>query len=202
MVGAYNGDASLKEGARHGVDFSLRGPPFLIGEIGLGNNYGKDAGGLAGNLKIGGYYDGGRYGLYLVGDEELWRWGASKDNRHLGAFGALAFTPDRQASVLPFFFDAGLAVYGPAPSRPKDFAGFAVVYGSYGGASAPAMGTPTSASGSRVVPDFEMTLEWMYGFKLVPGLLLEPDVQYIIHPGGERSIPNAMAVGLNAVVAL
>src|SRR5262249_17742043 len=29
MVGAYNGDPKLKEGKRHGVDFSMRGPLFL-----------------------------------------------------------------------------------------------------------------------------------------------------------------------------
>jgi hypothetical protein len=35
MVGVYNGDASLKQGKLHGVDFSLHGPPFLIGEVGV-----------------------------------------------------------------------------------------------------------------------------------------------------------------------
>jgi carbohydrate-selective porin OprB len=47
MIGTYNGDPNLKEGELHGVDFSMRGPLFLIGEIGLRRNYGKDADGLS-----------------------------------------------------------------------------------------------------------------------------------------------------------
>jgi len=137
-----------------------------------------------------------------MGDQELFRWGDSKEDRHLGAFGALTFTPDRQTNIPPLFLDAGLVLYGPAPSRPKDFVGFAVAYGAYGGANAPAMGAPNSLSGSMNVPDFEMTLEWMYGLKLWPGLLLQPDVQYLIHPSGDRAIPNALATGLNVVVSL
>src|SRR5499433_3693164 len=35
MVGAYNGDPTLKDGTHHGLDFSMRGPLFLIGEIGF-----------------------------------------------------------------------------------------------------------------------------------------------------------------------
>jgi porin len=35
MVGAYNGDPTLKNGMHHGLDFSMRGPPFVIGEVGF-----------------------------------------------------------------------------------------------------------------------------------------------------------------------
>jgi porin len=190
MVGAYNGDPRLKDGERNGVDFSIRGPLFLIGEFGLRRSYGKDAAGLATNLKLGADYDGGRYGLYLVVDQELVRWGDSRQDRHLGAFGAVTFTPDWDANPVPLFFDAGLVLYGPSQRRPKDFVGFAVVYGSYSGAA---------TMNDR---DFEMTLEWTYGAKLVPGLTLQPDVQYVIHPGGHQAIPNALAIGLNFVVTL
>src|SRR3974390_2209904 len=69
MVGVYSGDPALKQGKLHGGDFSLRGPPFLIGEFGLRENYGKDAEGLSSNLKVGGYSDDGLYGFYLVGDQ-------------------------------------------------------------------------------------------------------------------------------------
>jgi carbohydrate-selective porin OprB len=36
--------------------------------------------------------------------------------------------------------------------------------------------------------------------KLIPGLLIQPDVQYIIRPSGDPAIPNALAIGLNFVV--
>src|SRR5262249_34420379 len=118
MAGVYNGDPSLKSGEQHGVDFSLHGPPFAIGEIGLRRNYGAQATGLAGNLKLGAYEDGGRYGVYVVGDQELLRLGQPADHRHLGAFGGFVFTPERKRNPVPVFLDAGLVLYGPVPARP------------------------------------------------------------------------------------
>jgi porin len=86
MAGCYNGDPEVKDGHRKGVDFTFHGPPFVIGEIAYRWNYRKNAPALPGNLKIGGYYNGGstevfgsglagkpietvqgRYGLYAPG---------------------------------------------------------------------------------------------------------------------------------------
>jgi PAS domain S-box-containing protein len=39
MAGCYNGDPEVKEGHRHGVDFTFHGPPFVIGEIAYRWNY-------------------------------------------------------------------------------------------------------------------------------------------------------------------
>jgi porin len=204
MAGVYNGDPSLKSGERHGVDFSFHGPPFLIGEIGLRRNFGKAAPGRAGNLKLGGYEDDGRFGLYLVGDQELVRWGATSQHRHLGVFGACVFAPTRPENALPVFLDGGLVLYGPTSRRPKDFVGAAVVYGSYSADMAVAAGNDvlTARSVASGVRDFEMTIEATYGLKLLPGLVLQPDLQYIVHPSGKASIPNALALGLNVVVLL
>src|SRR5262249_21623015 len=85
IAGCYNGDPHGNRAARHGVDFNMRGPPFVIGEVGYRRNYGTDAAGLAGNVKLGAYFNGGsppvfdaspagqpgaavqaRYGFYLL----------------------------------------------------------------------------------------------------------------------------------------
>jgi porin len=216
MIGAYNGDSRLKQGARHGVDFSMRGPLFLIGEFGFRRNYPQTFSGLPGNFKFGGYYNGGtsqtflsglngqpsravqgRYGLYVVGDQVLVRWGHSAQDRRLGAFGAFTVAPDSRVNKVPYFFDTGLVMYGPFQRRPKDFAGFAVVYGSYSGDLRRA---EMEAIPPTAVQQFEMALEWNYGLAIRPGLLLQPDVQYLVHPSGNTSIGNALAIGLNIVV--
>jgi len=44
-----------------------------------------------------------------------------------------------------------------------------------------------------------MTLEFTYGCTLRPGLLVPPDLQYLINPGGNKAVPNALAVGVNGV---
>jgi carbohydrate-selective porin OprB len=44
-----------------------------------------------------------------------------------------------------------------------------------------------------------MTLEWTYGCTVRPGLLVQPDLQYLINPGGNKAVPNAVAIGVNVV---
>src|SRR5262249_58776006 len=73
MVGAYNGDPTVKNGIHHGLDFSMRGPPFVIGEVGFRWNDQKNSA-LSSNLKFGGYDNtDGRYGFYVLGDSVLMR---------------------------------------------------------------------------------------------------------------------------------
>jgi porin len=209
MVGAYNGDPALKQGARHGFDFSLHGPPFVIAEFGLRA--------ASGNLKFGGYYNGGsarifatapnrppetssdRYGLYVLGDHVLRRFGDPHQDRHLGVFSAFIAAPDQHVNQVPYFFDIGLVMYGPSRRRPKDLIGFALVYGAYSSDLRRAEEIqPTPAT----VQHFESTLELNYGWAVRPGLLLQPALQYIVHPNGNERIPNALAIGLNIVVNL
>jgi hypothetical protein len=66
-----------------------------------------------------------------LADQALARWGDPAEKRHLGAFAAFVAAPDQRINQMPYFFDAGLVAYGFLPSRPRDFAGFGVVYGSY-----------------------------------------------------------------------
>jgi porin len=216
MVGCYNGDPGVKEGDRNGVDFTLRGPPFVIGEVGYRRNYGKDAPGLPGNVKLGAYFNGGsaeifdsglagqpnveaRYGFYAVADQALVRWGNPAEKRHLGAFAAFVCAPDQRVNTVPYFFDSGLVAYGFFPSRPRDFAGFGVAYGSYSGDLRRAEEIQALTAPAVGVQNWEMTLEWTYGCTVRPGLLVQPDLQYLINPAGNKAIPNALAVGVNVV---
>jgi porin len=218
MVGCYNGDPEIKEGDRHGVDFTLRGPPFVIGEVAYRWNYGKDATGLPGNLKLGAYFNGGnaegfnsnlaggpsetlvsRYGLYVLGDQALAHWGEPAERRHLGAFAAFVCAPDQRVNQLPYFFDAGLVAYGLLPSRPHDFVGFGVAYGSYSSDLRRMEEVQASTDPAIGVQNWEMTVELNYGCTVRPGLLVQPSLQYLVNPGGNKAIPNALAIGVNVV---
>jgi porin len=213
MAGCYNGDSGVKDGDRHGVDFTMRGPPFVIGEIGYRRNYGKDATGLPGNVKLGAYFNGGtaevfgqpgetlhsRYGFYFIGDQALARWGDPLEKRHLGAFAAFACAPDQRVNTTPYFFDAGLVAYGFLPNRPRDYAAFGLAYGSYSGDLRRAEEFQASTDPAAAVQSWEMTVEWTYGCTVRPGLLLQPSLQYLVNPGGNKSVPNALAVGMHAV---
>jgi porin len=218
MAGCYNGDPNVKLGDRHGVDFTLRGPPFVIGEVGYRRNYGKDATGLPGNVKLGAYFNGGsalvfdsglagrpsetvqaRYGFYVVGDQALARWGDPVEKRHLGVFAAFVCAPDQRVNQVPYFFDAGLVAYGFLPGRPRDFASFGVAYGSSSGDLRRAEVLQAVTDPTVPVRSWEMTVELNYGCTVRPGLLVQPSLQYIVNPGGDRSVPNALAIGVNVV---
>lgn len=206
MAGVYNGDPALKQGKRHGLDFSMSGPPFVIGELGFH--------GTSSNLKLGGYYNGGtavafastpdrsttsgnRYGVYVVADQVLLRLGDPAQDRHLGVFGAFVSSPDQRVNRVPYFFDTGFVLYGPSRSRPKDLVGFAAVYGSYSGDLRRAEEAQPTATG---IQHSETTLELNYGWAIRPGLLVQPDVQYIVHPNGNKRLRNSFSIGLNIVI--
>jgi carbohydrate-selective porin OprB len=214
MVGAYNGDPRLKQGSLHSVDFSLRGPVFAIGEIGVGWNYEENSARSSGNFKIGGYYNGGagrvfgsptetergRGGFYVVAGHVLVRWSDDPtQDRRLGVFGSLIAAPDQRINKVSYFSDAGLLMYGPSSKRARDFIGLAAVYCSYCRDLRDAEEIKLAPAG---VQNFEMTLELNYGWTIRLGLLFEPDLQYVVHSNGNTRLHNALPIGLNLVLNL
>src|SRR5262249_34019913 len=175
---------------------------------------------LPGNVKLGEYFNGGRaevfdsglagqpsatvqarYGFYVLGDQALTRWGDPAEKRHLGVFAAFVYAPDQRVHQTPYFFDAGLVAYGFLPSRPRDFSGFGVAYGSYSGDLRLAEEVQAITHPAIGVQSWEMTLELTYGCTVKPGLLVQPSLQYVVNPGGDKAVPNALALGLNVVIS-
>src|SRR5262249_20521418 len=89
--------------------------------------------------------------------------------------------------------------YGFLPSRPRDFAGFGLAYGSYSGDLRRAEEVQALTDPAVGVQSWEMTLEWTYGCTVKPGLLVQPSLQYLVNPGGNKAVPNALAIGANVV---
>lgn len=214
MAGLYNADPDVGLANRHGLDFTLAGPAYGIAEIGWTRNQGPDATALPGNLKLGAYqlggtvaaYDStataaGRHGFYLVADQAVARLGSRETDRQLGVFGSLVSAPNQSVSPMPFFFSTGLVATGPFASRPKDVLALGVAYGRYSSALR-AEQVAQLALESSVRPQVsELTLELSYGLQLMPGLLLQPGMQLLLHPGGDPATPSALALGVNAVLS-
>ena len=55
------------------------------------------------------------------------------------------------------------------------------------------------AGGALRVQTSAMVLEANYGITVVPGLLVQPELEYFIRPGGADAVPNAFLVGLKVV---
>jgi len=51
-----------------------------------------------------------------------------------------------------------------------------------------------------VNPDYEIVIEVTYQAQITPWLVIQPDLQYIIHPGGTRDPGNALILGGRASI--
>jgi len=156
----------------------------------------------------------GNYGLYGIVDQMLYREPseaavpASKDGKTvvdgksaaknspptpstqgLGWFGRIAFSPPDR-NYLSFYFDTGLSYQGLIPTRDSDTIGVAFAYGQL----SPGTAQAAFDAGSREV-GAEMVLEATYQVQVNNWLIVQPDVQYIINPGGSASVGNALVIG-------
>ncbi len=97
---------------------------------------------------------------------------------------------------MPFFCEAGILVRGIFPQRPIDVAGFGIIYGHFSSDLRSAQRLAQRLDSSVGVQQEETVLEWNYTFRFRNGAyFIEPDIQYIIRPGGTGNIPNALVVG-------
>lgn len=158
--------------------------------------------GMAGHYWFGAYYStwdypqfgtsdtaANAYGFYWHGDQMVYRESpGSKEG--LIVWTAFVLSPQDNIAKLPFQWNGGLIYQGPLPLRGQDSAIFGLAYGNfsndYGRAGQAYNGDAVS---------YEMALEWAYRIQLNDFFYIQPDVQYIVRPGGTGSIPNAFVLG-------
>ena len=222
MAGVFNGDPTVWQNGDHGLDWSLHGPLFAIAEMGYHfNGLASDEGKL-GNYKLGGYYNGGSFtnsagrvlgpaaagagltsttttgdwGFYAIADQVVWQPGGKGDPRGLGVFGSIVVAPNDTINQMPFFCDGGVIVRGLLPSRPTDLVSFAAAYGKFSDDLAAVQQIANRLDPSVGVQDYELMFEWSYRIRMRDGaMFLQPDLQYIVNPGGAGQYPNALVVG-------
>lgn len=187
--------------------------PFASGSTGvmlpLEVEYDRGAnGGLPGHYKLGAYYDSsrvtrqgetgsvkGRYGVYLLADQMIWREGSG--GRGLSLFGQFTSNPKASAPITRWY-EAGLVKTGTFRGRDADTIALGLVHARLNPrlrqAYADTSATPVDYG---ALPAGETAIELSYGWQANRWLTVRPDVQYIIEPGafGYRDTPNALAVG-------
>jgi porin len=201
-AGAFYSNPALDQTTANGTEFGISGSAgyFVIGEVAYRLNPEKGASGLPGRYRAGGYYDSnkyvffndpdrrqkGNYGFFLAGEQMVYREGGAGSDQGLSLFGALIYAPQQRINPLPWFASAGASYHGLVPGRDKDTASFALYYGGF----------------SRDLPGqtYELVLEWTYAIAFGRWLTVQPDVQYIINPGGRSSVGNAVVVGVQLAV--
>lgn len=206
--GAFDEDQQALDPS--GGRFSLDNGALWIAEI----QYSTKVFGLPGTYKFGGWYDSGNfpdqlsdfnhrgnYSLYAVVDQTVWQ-SAKNKNRTLNVFGRIMNAPTDQ-NLVDFGFNGGVTLTAPLPGRDNDQAGldFGVAHVSSRAADA------IAASGGRR-PGTETLIEATYQAQATPWLVLQPDVQYVINPGGgidnpdepDQRLGNEVVVGIRGIV--
>jgi porin len=135
----------------------------------------------------------GSGGAYLIGDQTVWSPRRGRPGA-LTAFAQLGLG-DGRVNQIGGYLGGGLTFTAPFPSRAQDALGLAVAAarnGSHYERAQMAAGAPVAG---------ETTMELTYLAQLGSWLSVQPDVQYVIHPGGTRSTRSAVVLGLRVAVS-
>jgi porin len=130
----------------------------------------------------------GSGGAYLIFDQVVWSAGRGSP-RVMTAFVQLGLG-DRRVNQIGGYLGGGLSLVAPFSGRAQDELGLAVAAarnGSHFERAQMAAGSPAEG---------ETAVELTYSAQLGPSIALQPDLQYVIAPGGTRATPNALVLGL------
>jgi porin len=135
----------------------------------------------------------GSRGAYLLGDQTVWS-GGTESPRALMAFVQLGLG-DGRVNQVGAYLGAGLTFAAPFHSRAQDAVGLAMAAarnGSHYEEAQTIAGDPAAD---------ETSLELTYQAQLASWLTVQPDLQYVIHPGGTGAGRNAVVLGVRIAVS-
>jgi porin len=209
-AGPGPGDEQLRN--RYGLNFRVNDPPFVIGEAEVQRNMGKHDEGLATTLKFGGWTHTGKFddkrfadngmplasplssgvplqhrgnfGLYAVVDQQLYRPKDGDSQSGISVYSRASISPSDR-NLIDRYIDGGIVFANLIPQRPHDRFGAAVIYARFSDSirgfdqdTVAFSGVPTA------VRDAETNLELSYMAQIIPGWIVQPDLQFVFHPSG------------------
>lgn len=134
----------------------------------------------------------GSRGAYLLADQTLWRAGRTRPAL-LTAFIQLGLG-DGRVNQVGSYLGGGLTLFGPLVSRARDEIGLAVGAARNGSHFVHAASTNRAAAA-------ETAIELTYLAQIGTWLAVQPDLQYVINPGGTRVRRHALVPGLRIGVS-
>ncbi|OQW55933.1 MAG: hypothetical protein A4S14_11110 [Proteobacteria bacterium SG_bin9] len=203
---------------RHGLNFRVKDPPLLIGELQYRRNQDPNATGLASGIRLGAYHHFGTFndlrfdtlglsladpassgvarrfrgnqGVYAVFDQQFYR--PAGGDAFSGITGFLrvgAATSNRNLN--DFYLEGGLLSTGMIPGRPLDQIGAVFLY-SHISDRARGLDRDQLLFSMQPYPlrNYELSFELSYAASVVPGWTLQPNIQYVIQPSGNIPDPN------------
>jgi porin len=135
----------------------------------------------------------GSGGAYLILDRIMWSAGRNSP-RAMTAFAQLGLG-DGRVNQVGGYLGGGLTLMAPFASRAQDELGLALAAARNGSHFERAQ----SAAG--LAAEGETAVELTYLAQLAPWLAVQPDLQYVIAPGGTGATPNALVLGLRVAAS-
>ena len=112
-------------------------------------------------------------------------------------FGTLAYTDQQEPALVPFQTSFGAQYVGPFDGRNQDRLIFGTTYGRLSDDYA----DEQEALGNGR-PDYEWMFELGYRIQITKYAYAQPDIQYVIQPGGTGDISDATVIGMQFGVSL
>jgi porin len=199
LVGAiFNGDpappgpGNPQDRDKYGVAFRLDAPPLTFAEAWFTLDDKHDPLHMPGTYKLGWWHHNGSFDLfpsspaglpashsvrgddafYASADQMIWRKEPGGE-AGLNIFGLVMVQPEDR-NLENVYVEAGLNGKGLVSGRPDDMMGIAV---SYAGTS------PKARAAQPWLRSDETIFEGTYLYQVMPSFSLQPDVQYVLHPG-------------------
>jgi porin len=133
----------------------------------------------------------GDFALYAVADQMLWRDPAEAD-RNVNAFARVMGTPLGDRNLINFSLNVGLTMHEPFMQRDDDTFGIGLGYTSVSPqVSALSRDTAFYTGAAYPVRSSETFVEATYQYEVTPWWQVQPDIQYVFHPGGGVANPNS-----------
>jgi porin len=138
-------------------------------------------------------FDGGfedhSYGFYAHADQMIYQEAPGSDEG-LIAFLASGYYPQKEISIVPFQLNAGLNYKGLFPRRHDDRTMLHFIYGDISPDYSRSVHIPGGGTAEA-----EEVVEFAHRFQVTPWSYFQPDIQYVINPGGTGDIPDAVVIG-------
>ena len=139
--------------------------------------------------RFSGGFEDHSYGFYVHADQMIYQEAPGSD-QGLYVFLASGYYPQTEISIVPFQVNAGLHYKGLFPGRGDDRTVLHFIYGDLSDDYARSVHVR-----GRHFAESEKVFEVAHRFQITRWAYLQPDLQYVIDPGGTGDIPDAVVIG-------
>ena len=139
--------------------------------------------------RFSGGFEDHSYGFYAHADQMVYQEALGSD-QGLYLFLASGYYPQKEISIVPFQLNVGFHYKGLFPTRDDDRTILHFIYGDISSDYARSVLRP-----SGHLAESEKVFEIGHRFQVTKWSYFQPDLQWVIDPGGTGDIPNAVVIG-------